>query len=169
MQPSSIPGLGRSPGEGNGNPLQYSCLENSMQRSLVSYSPQSPKELDTTGWLTLSLGEVLPSREKGQGLLPFTDGSPVSWDGDDLTWGEVVIALWAWGGSPFLGDGLILSPKLQVEESHSDDGVCPLEGLLSGFGGWDLETHPMGWGVSHLSPGRLEYCPLWGWLLRISL
>ena len=26
--PSSIPGLGRSPGEGNGNPLQYSCLEN---------------------------------------------------------------------------------------------------------------------------------------------
>ena len=26
----SIPGLGRSPGEGNGNPFQYSCLENSM-------------------------------------------------------------------------------------------------------------------------------------------
>ena len=30
--PSSIPGLGRSPGEGNGNPLQYSCLENPMDR-----------------------------------------------------------------------------------------------------------------------------------------
>ena len=28
--PDSIPGLGRSPGEGNGNPLQYSCLENPM-------------------------------------------------------------------------------------------------------------------------------------------
>ena len=28
--PGSIPGLGRSPGEGNGNPHQYSCLENSM-------------------------------------------------------------------------------------------------------------------------------------------
>ena len=27
-----IPGLGRSPGKGNGNPLQYSCLENSMDR-----------------------------------------------------------------------------------------------------------------------------------------
>ena len=27
-----IPGLGRSPGEGNGNPLQYSCLENPMDR-----------------------------------------------------------------------------------------------------------------------------------------
>ena len=28
----SIPGSGRSPGEGNGNPLQFSCLENSMDR-----------------------------------------------------------------------------------------------------------------------------------------
>ena len=28
----SIPGLGRSPGEGNANPLQYSCLENPMDR-----------------------------------------------------------------------------------------------------------------------------------------
>ena len=31
---SSIPGLGRSPGEGNGNPLQYSWLENSMDRGV---------------------------------------------------------------------------------------------------------------------------------------
>ena len=30
--PGSIPGLGRSPGEGNGNPLQYYCLENHMDR-----------------------------------------------------------------------------------------------------------------------------------------
>ena len=29
-----IPGLGRSPGEGNGNPLQYSCLENPMDRGV---------------------------------------------------------------------------------------------------------------------------------------
>ena len=37
---SSIPGLGRSPGEGNGNPLQYSCLENPRgQGSLAGYSP----------------------------------------------------------------------------------------------------------------------------------
>ena len=36
----SIPGLGRSPGEGNGNPLQYSCLENPHgQRSLAGCSP----------------------------------------------------------------------------------------------------------------------------------
>ena len=30
--PGSIPGLGRSPGEGNGNPLRYPCLENLMDR-----------------------------------------------------------------------------------------------------------------------------------------
>ena len=35
-----IPGVGRSPGGGHGNPLQYSCLENPHgQRSLVGYSP----------------------------------------------------------------------------------------------------------------------------------
>ena len=46
----SIPGLGRSPGEGNGNPPWYSCLENPMEggRSLVGYSPWGLKELDTT-------------------------------------------------------------------------------------------------------------------------
>ena len=32
--PGSIPGLGRSPGEGNDNPLQFSCLEKSMDREV---------------------------------------------------------------------------------------------------------------------------------------
>ena len=45
----SIPGSGRPPGEGNGKPLQYSCLENPHgQRSLVGYSPRGHKESDTT-------------------------------------------------------------------------------------------------------------------------
>jgi len=43
---SLIPGLGRFPGEGNGNPLQYSCLENPHgQRSLVGYSPWGHKRV----------------------------------------------------------------------------------------------------------------------------
>ena len=43
----SIPGLGKYPGGGLGNPLQYSCLEKSHgQRSLVGYSPQGHKESD---------------------------------------------------------------------------------------------------------------------------
>ena len=46
---SSIPGSGRSPGGGHGNPLQYSCLENSSgQRSLEGYSPQGYTQLDMT-------------------------------------------------------------------------------------------------------------------------
>ena len=43
----SIPGWGRSPGEGKGYPVQYSSLENG-QRSLVGYSPWGHKELDMT-------------------------------------------------------------------------------------------------------------------------
>ena len=44
-----IPGLGRSPGGGHGNPLQYSCLENPHgQRSLEGYHPLGCKESDTT-------------------------------------------------------------------------------------------------------------------------
>ena len=50
-----IPGSERSPGEGNGNPLQDSCLKNPHgQRSLAGYSPRGSKELDMTEWLTLA-------------------------------------------------------------------------------------------------------------------
>ena len=46
---SSIPELERAPGGRHGNPLQYSCLENPMDRgSLAGYSPQDHKESDTT-------------------------------------------------------------------------------------------------------------------------
>ena len=52
--PGLIPGLERSPAGGHGNPLQYSCLENSHgQRSLAGYSPESHKESDRTEQLTL--------------------------------------------------------------------------------------------------------------------
>ena len=45
----SIPGLGRSPGEGNGNPLQFSCLENSMDRGAWwAIVHGVAKELDAT-------------------------------------------------------------------------------------------------------------------------
>ena len=47
------PGLGRSPGGGHGNPLQYSCLENPHgQRSLVGYRSWGRKDLDTTEQLS---------------------------------------------------------------------------------------------------------------------
>ena len=45
-----MPGLRRSPGEGNGNPIAYSCLGNPMNRGVwkVTYSPWSHKKLDMT-------------------------------------------------------------------------------------------------------------------------
>ena len=52
----SITGLGRSPGEGKGYPLQYSGLENSRL-----YNPWGRKESDTTEGLSLSLSVFLKS------------------------------------------------------------------------------------------------------------
>ena len=84
---SLIPGSGRYPGEGNGNPLQYSCLGNPKargawqvtvhgvteldmtpvflpeesygKRNLVGYSPKGLKELDTSEQLTLLLSKLV--------------------------------------------------------------------------------------------------------------
>ena len=49
-----IPWLGRSPGEGNGNPLQYSCLENSMDRGAWQATVHGVAESDTTKQVSLS-------------------------------------------------------------------------------------------------------------------
>ena len=95
----SIPGLGRSPGGGHGNPLQYSCLESPHgQRSLAGCSQWGLKELDVTeqlstyrGWgrwgLSLRLkqgkykmdleGNILPESNKVQidrGMDGWKDG-----------------------------------------------------------------------------------------------
>ena len=53
--PDSIPGCGRSPGEGNGNPLQYFCLGNPMDGGAwqAPWGPWGCKELDTTERLHL--------------------------------------------------------------------------------------------------------------------
>ena len=45
--PGLIPGLGRSPGKGNGSPLQYSCRGTHGQRKLAGYNPWGCKDLDT--------------------------------------------------------------------------------------------------------------------------
>ena len=45
---ASIPGSGRSPGGGNGNPPQYSCLENPLERRACPKCPKGVKESDVT-------------------------------------------------------------------------------------------------------------------------
>ena len=58
----SIPGLGRSPGEGNGSPLQYSCLENSMDGgawwATVHGVAKSRTRLSDLTFLSLSVFKV---------------------------------------------------------------------------------------------------------------
>ena len=53
--PGSIPELGRSPGEGNGYPLQYSCLENFVDRGVWWAIVHGVAESDMTECLILSL------------------------------------------------------------------------------------------------------------------
>ena len=54
--PGSISGLGRYPGGGHGNPLQYFCLKNPVDRGACGgYSPHGRKELDVTKQLTIPL------------------------------------------------------------------------------------------------------------------
>ena len=81
-----IPGLGRSPGGGHGNPLQYSCLENSHgQRNLVGYSPWGHKEFDTTERLSTHTCQNLALNRAGSNkcfvlffLSEFKEGIQVS-------------------------------------------------------------------------------------------
>ena len=63
----SIPGLGRSSGEGNGKPLQYSCLENSMCKGVWQATVHGITELDMTERLTLC-------RKKKVMFLPMGSG-----------------------------------------------------------------------------------------------
>ena len=52
-EPGSVPGWGRSPGEGNGYPLQYCCLENPMDKGAWWASDPGVTKSDMTEWLTL--------------------------------------------------------------------------------------------------------------------
>ena len=63
-----IPGSGRSPGGGNGNPLQDSCLKNAKDRGAwwATYSPSDCKESDTTEWLSMHACAKCVMRRKNE-------------------------------------------------------------------------------------------------------
>ena len=90
----SIPGSGRSPGEGNDNPLQCSCLRNPMNRGAWQRTPYSPcgrKESDTTESLTLFF--FLTLCEKTLSHIPLT-----SWMLLNCSAGqELFIPFYRWG------------------------------------------------------------------------
>ena len=56
--PGSVPGLGKSPGEGSGYPLQYSWLENFMDRGAWQAIVHGVTESGTTEWLILSVKHI---------------------------------------------------------------------------------------------------------------
>ena len=58
--PGLLPGLERSPGEGHGNPLQYSCLENSMDRGAWRATVHGVTELDLTEPLNTDTHIAIP-------------------------------------------------------------------------------------------------------------
>ena len=113
---SLIPGLGRSSGEGNDNPLQYSCLE----RILAGCSPWGHRELDTIKWLTLLLlldssNSVVIELQKSWLIWKEPDagkdwgqeekGDDRGWDGwmtslTQWTWVWVDSRSWWWTGRP---------------------------------------------------------------------
>ena len=100
-----IPGSGRSPGGGHGNPLQYSCLENPHgQRSLADFSPLGHKELDTTEQLSTAQQHSPPRKMR---IHPEIR--------------EDKEALYGWGRSPGKGNGYQL--QYSCLENSMDRGA----------------------------------------------
>ena len=83
--PGLIPESGISPGERNGYPFQYSCLEHSVgQRSLVGYSPWGYKELEMTERLTHKSDNIIQELFNSGLADPLDDG--VATDSSMLPW-----------------------------------------------------------------------------------
>ena len=101
----SIPRLGRSPGEGNGNPFQYSYLGNPVDRGAWrGYSPKGHKDPDTHEWLStqhfLLFGNESPSpahtqrREIKLHLLQWGFPSYITWYSSIRKWGFSSYITW---------------------------------------------------------------------------
>ena len=90
-----ISGLGRSPGEGNGNPLQYSWRENPHgQRSLEGYSPWGRKESDMTEQVTFSLSLLLVHQTPTMHRILCSLSTLMSWESASLKTGGSGLPWW---------------------------------------------------------------------------
>ena len=89
----SILELGRSPGVGNGNPFQYSCLDNSMDREAwQGYSPWDCKELAMTDHTHTQV--ILKEGARVGGLVAMLSGFPKPWMWKSTTPGESSQTKW---------------------------------------------------------------------------
>ena len=109
-----IPGSGRFPGEGNGNPLQYSCLENPRDRGTwwvtvhgVAKSQTRPSDFTFTFTLVAMLSSQLCLTLKPQGLQPARLLCPWSFPGKNTK-----------VGCHFLLQGILLSQGLNPHILH---------------------------------------------------
>jgi len=83
----SIPGLGRSPGGGHGNPLKYSCLEDPhVQRSLTGYSPCGRKEPDMTEATKYCTALTTQECQRGPSLPPSQGHALPDYPGEAVPW-----------------------------------------------------------------------------------
>ena len=71
---SLTPGLGRSSGEGNDNPLQYSCLRNPMDRGASRLQSMTSQELDMTQWLN-NYSLTMSTERRTNTVSSFTEGA----------------------------------------------------------------------------------------------
>ena len=123
----SIPGSGRSPGGGNGNPLQYSCLENSMDRG--AWWLQSMGSLNNNNHLWLRIHLLMQGDAVDSGLSPGLGRCPGEGNGNPLQYPclENSMDRGAWWATVH---GVTKSwTRLTVQFSHSvvSDSLQPMD------------------------------------------
>ena len=101
----SIPGLGRSPGQGNGNPLQYSCLENPMDRGAwwatlhgVAKSWTQLSDFTFTWWKGHLWGGGISSRKSCRSSLNYSTSASLALVVGAYTWITMILngLPWKW-------------------------------------------------------------------------
>ena len=90
----SIACLGKSPRGGHGNPIQYSCLENSHgQSSRAGYSPRGHKQSDTTKLLSIAQHSALKLNKQGDNIQPWSTPFPI-WNQSIFPHPILTVASW---------------------------------------------------------------------------